>query len=139
VAGAKKFEELICWQLACELRQRIYRILSNPVVARDRDFCVQIRKSSRSAPALIAEGFGRWTNQEFVRYLRLAVGELGETRNHLGDGAECGHIEIDELRALWRLQYRATRACSGLINSLERRIAESEAKKKKRRRRPPRT
>jgi four helix bundle protein len=134
VAVATKFEELICWQLAADLRGRIHRIVARPSVAEDAGFCRQIRKSTRSAPALIAEGFGRWTNPEFVRYLRLAVGELGETRNHLGDGVESGHIGVDEFRELWHLCYRCTRACQALIAELLRKI--ERKKKRKPRKRP---
>ena len=131
VAGARTFEELICWQLACELKARVYRILERESVEKDLDFCRQIRKSTRAAPALIAVGFGRWTRPEFVRYLRLAKGELGETRNHLKDGLESSHLGVDEFRELRQLCYRADRACRGLILSLLRKI-EQDRKRKKR-------
>ena len=129
MAGATKFEELICWQLASELKTKVYRIIGRESVKKDFDFCRQIKKSTRAAPALIAEGFGRWTRPEFVRYLRLAKGELGETRNHLKDGLESKHIGVDEFRELWHLCYRADRACRGLITSLLRKI-EMERKSK---------
>jgi four helix bundle protein len=132
VAGAKKFEELVCWLLADDLKERVYRILECKVVAKDFDYCRQIRKSTRSAPALIAEGFGRWTRPEFVRYLRLALGELGETRNHLRDGLQAKYIATDEYRELWHLCYRASRACRGLIDSLLRKIDEGGNQEKPR-------
>ena len=132
MAGATKFEELICWQLASELKSKVYRVIERESVKEDFDYCRQIRKSTRSAPALIAEGFGRWTNQEFVRYLRLARGELGETRNHLKDGLESRHFTVEEFRELWHLCYRADRACRGLINSLLRKIERERTKKKRR-------
>ena len=122
MAGAKKFEELICWQLADELKVRAFRVMSRPAARRDPDFCRELRKSARSAPALIAEGFGRWTNPEFRHYLRLAVGELGETRNAFRDAAQSNYVSTEEYRDLYHLCYRASRACSALIADLERKI-----------------
>ena len=57
-----------------------------PRVARDFDFCRQIRKSSSSAPANMSEGFGRFWPGEFAHKLRIAMGELHETQDHLEDG-----------------------------------------------------
>jgi len=131
MAVARKLEDLICWQLADDLKLRIYRIVAKPSVSRDVDLCRQIRKSSRAVPALIAEGFGRWGDREFARYLRLALGELAETRNHLRDGAQCGHIPIDEYRELWRLCYRTQRASSALLAVIKRRIHEADRGKKR--------
>jgi four helix bundle protein len=131
MAVARKFEELICWQLADELKVRILRIIAKPSVSRDVDFCRQIRKASRAVPALIAEGFGRWGDREFARYLQLALGELAETRNHLRDGAQSGHVPIDEYRELWRLCYRVQRASSALLSVVRRRLQEAERAKKR--------
>ena len=122
MAGARTFEELACWQLSDDLKCRVYRILERPKVAADVDFCRQIRKSTRSAPALIAEGFGRSTRPEFKRYLNMALGELDETRNHLRDGLQSNHLGVEEFRQLWHLLYRASRACRALRNSIQRRI-----------------
>jgi four helix bundle protein len=38
---------------------------------RDRDFCDDLRRAVRSAPANIAEGFGRWHAREFVCFLGI--------------------------------------------------------------------
>jgi four helix bundle protein len=132
VVGATQFEELICWQLADELKMWIYRIISRPRVADDVEFCRQIRKSSRSAPALIAERFGRWTRPEFRRYLQMAMGELGETRNHLRDGAQSNHLSVEEYRGLWHLCYRTTRACRALVADLDRKIAGDKERRRNR-------
>jgi four helix bundle protein len=129
MATARKHEELECWQLADELKARIYTVLERPAVKNDRDFCIQIRKSVRSAPALMAEGFARRAT-EFKRYLEMALGELGETRNHLRDGAQCRHLGIEEFRELWHLCYRARGATLGLLKYLERYI-EAEGKRKR--------
>jgi four helix bundle protein len=95
--------------LAEELKDRVFKILERPPVTKDTDFCWQIRKSARAAPAMIAEGFGRFRHKEFARYVEMANGVVHETRNHLRDGAERGHLTVDEFRERWRLCYRHDR------------------------------
>ncbi|MEX0722120.1 MAG: four helix bundle protein [Balneolaceae bacterium] len=43
----------------------------------------QIIRSSRSVPANIAEGFGRFHYQENIQFCRMARGSLYETQEHL--------------------------------------------------------
>jgi hypothetical protein len=64
--GASHFSDLDCWRLADELKAAVYEIIATPQVMQDRDFCHDIRRSSRSAPANISEGFGRFTHREFA-------------------------------------------------------------------------
>jgi four helix bundle protein len=136
MAVAKKLEELVCWQLADELRRRVRSIVVEPAVAKDVEFCRQVRKSSRGAPALIAEGYARQTNPEFVHYLRMALGEVAETCDHLRDGLEAGHLSADAFRELWRLCFRTRRCCSRLIETLLKKI-EGEKRNKRRRKHSP--
>jgi len=109
--GAKHFTELRCWQLANELKREVYAFTANDPARRDRDFCDDIRGSARSAPANIAEGFGRDTHAEFARFLTIAHGSLVETENHLRDALDCKYLsdrEWDRLTALAKEAQRAT-------------------------------
>ena len=130
VAGAKTFEELICWQLACELKARVYRILERESVEGFGLLPSNQEVNARGA-RVDRGGFRPVDSAGIVRYLRLAKGELGETRNHLKDGLESSHLGVDEFRELRQLCYRADRACRGLILSLLRKI-EQDRKRKKR-------
>ena len=83
MAIARHHEELDCWRLSEDLRLRVEAILAKSPVSRDFDFCNQIRESTSSAPANIAEGFARYRPKPFAQRLRDALGECGETQNHL--------------------------------------------------------
>ena len=101
--GVDDFRDLQCWQLANELKNAVYAFTSAPVLLKDGSFCDDIRRSSRSASANIAEGFGRQTHREFAHVLSIARASLMETENHLEHALACGYItdaEYSRLRTL---------------------------------------
>jgi four helix bundle protein len=116
---AKDFTELACWQLAAELKQKVYALIARPLIARDFKFCDQIRESTRSAPMNIAEGFGKYDPPEFKRFLNIAIGSLSETQNHLHDALDQKYLEESECAELLRLAKRARGAAIALRSYLE--------------------
>jgi four helix bundle protein len=111
---AKHHEELVCWQLARELKKEVYAFIAKPPVNRDFDFCSDIRASARSGPANIAEGFGRSTHREFAHFVSIARASLKETENHLQDAVDSGYLSTDECERLITLAQRAQRTASRL-------------------------
>jgi four helix bundle protein len=116
---ARSFEELVAWQLANELKRRIYALTNSGPVVRDESFVRQIRRSAASAPSNIAEGFGRYYPKEFMQFLRVANGSLHETANHLGDGVDQGYFQKSEGDELRHLARRASIAATRLIKYLQ--------------------
>jgi four helix bundle protein len=57
MAGIKTHEDLIAWQLSEELKDCVFAFTARSAVARHRDICDDIRRSARSAPANLSEGF----------------------------------------------------------------------------------
>ena len=86
-----------------------------------RDFRLanQLREAARSAPANIAEGFGRFGNKEFARFARIAKGSLHELVNHLIDARDQRMITEDELLVEEHHVKKAINAVTGLIRHLE--------------------
>src|SRR5262245_54136088 len=70
MATARSHEELVCWQLAHKLKLDVYELIETGPISRDTDLCDQLRRSARSVPRLMAEGFGRYLPGEFKKYLR---------------------------------------------------------------------
>ena len=119
MAGARRFEDLLAWQLASELSADVFKLTDRPRVARDRKFCEQIEAAAASPSANIAEGFGRFSPREFARFLRIARGSLFETRNHVLKARANGYITDEESVGLLRLQSRATGAVTSLLRYLD--------------------
>ena len=117
---ARHYEDLIFWQLATQLKVRLYAIVDRPSVRRDFEFVQQLRDSAASGPSNIAEGFGRRSNAEFLHYLSIARGSLNEVQNHLKDGVHRGHIQDREFRELLVLNRRALGALARFQRYLRR-------------------
>jgi len=116
---AHRYEELDAWQLANELKRKVYELVETSAARNDFDFRDQIRNSAASAPANLAEGFGYYRHPEFARHARTAKSSLMETQNHLGDGADRGHWTTERAQPLVKLADRAIGACVGLLAHLE--------------------
>ena len=112
--GARHPRDLVAWQLARQLKLRVYGIIARPTVRRDLRFCDQIREASASAETNIAEGFWRYAPRDFARFLAIARASLGEVQNHLQDGRDRGHLDRVELDELTLLSSRAIGAVSRL-------------------------
>jgi four helix bundle protein len=119
MATARRLEELICWQLTSALKARILTIARRPPWRSDLELRRQIRKSCRSAPALISEGFGRFRPKDNARFVEMPLTSQLETRDHLRDAADDKLLTIDEFTSLWRLSIRALKATSGYLTYLK--------------------
>jgi len=112
MAVAKRFEDLIVWQLAVRIRDAIYAFTETGGASRDYKFREQIRDSASSAARNIAEGFARYDPPEFAQFLKIAKGSLGETQNHLRKQQK--YFSEEEFTDVWRLTCRAVRAANRL-------------------------
>jgi four helix bundle protein len=79
----RHYRELKVWQAAMDLAERCY--LMTKSFPKDELFGMtsQIRRAAASVPANIAEGQGRQSTKEFLRFLSIARGSLMELETHL--------------------------------------------------------
>ena len=77
-------DTLQAWQKAREFVVFVHQQIV-PVLPDDEkwDLTQQIRRSSKSVMANIAEGYGRYYYQEVIRFCYIARGSLEETYSHL--------------------------------------------------------
>ena len=120
MAGVRRYEDLIVWQLSYELQREVFALTENGPCVRDFEFCDQIRTASASAPRNVAEGFGRFNPADFARFLQIAKGSLTETHHHLRDGGDRGYFSPDDVARLSKLAGRAAKAAVVLIAYLRR-------------------
>ncbi|MCC6690003.1 MAG: four helix bundle protein [Bacteroidia bacterium] len=88
----EKLEDLKAWFESKLLAVNIYKITSSDKWMRDYNLRDQIRRASVSVPSNIAEGYGRSSNKEFIRFLYISKGSLYELKTQLLIANEIGYI-----------------------------------------------
>ena len=131
---AQRYEDLDAWQLADELKKKVYALIDSSPARNDFDFRDQVRDSLSSATTNIAEGFGYYDHGLFARHVRIARASEMETHNHLADGVQRGYWTDDQVSPLQHLAKRAMGAATGLLRYLDTSEAPQRWKKSRRRR-----
>ena len=95
MATINNFEDLEIWQNARELCKKINQYcLHNPkFLNHDKN---QIDRASASIMDNIAEGFERDGNREFIQFLSIGKGSIGETRSQTYRAYDYGYISKEE-------------------------------------------
>lgn len=78
----------------------------------------QIRRCSSSIPANIAEGWGRQSTGDYIRFLRIAQGSLKELETHAILSARVGLLPKDQLPPVERQTTDIGKMLAALIRSL---------------------
>lgn len=115
----RTFEDIIAWQKARELTNRIYDLSRGGIFSRDFGLCDQIRRAAVSVMSNIAEGFERDGNAEFRQALSIAKGSAGEVRSQLYVALDNGYINEAQFRALYDLVCEVSRLIAGMIQHLK--------------------
>ena len=76
-----KFEELLVWQEAARLYNRVLDLLEIPSLPFSPGFRNQLDRAALSVSNNIAEGFERVTTNELLSFLAIARGSAGEVRS----------------------------------------------------------
>jgi len=118
VAGVRCFEDLIAWQLCAQLRDELHTLTAKGSGARDFSFRDQIRRSSRSSPSNLAEGFGRFNSREFAQFANTAKASIAETQNHIKFGRQHEYLSEADYERVWKLSCRAMKATTNLFKYL---------------------
>ena len=90
ISGLEKSD---VWCKARNFAVRVHKEIL-PILPTEEKFALsqQIRRSSQSIPANIAEGHGRFYFQENVRFCYIARGSLEETLSHIVYANKVGYI-----------------------------------------------
>jgi len=90
---AHRFEELDIWKNARSLCIKIRGISDNSLLSKDYSLKDQILRSSGSVMDNIAEGYERDGKKEFLQFLYISKGSLGETRSQVYRCFDAGYID----------------------------------------------
>lgn len=79
----ESFRELIVWRKAMTLVEEVYRLIKSFPKEETYSLADQTKRAAVSVPANIAEGYGRQSTQDYIRFLFIARGSVYELRTHL--------------------------------------------------------
>ena len=102
-----RIEDFVAWQLARRLERLVFAFTDKEPAKKDGDFCKQIRRSAASGPRNMAEGLGRFWPAEVAHKVRIAIGELEETLDHLDKALESKYLAEEEHLEMYALADRA--------------------------------
>lgn len=111
-----RFEKLDVWQVAIEFSDHIYRVTKSFPADERFGLTNQHRRAAVSIAANIAEGSGRSTDKEFVRFLEIAYGSRMETVSHLKIAERQEFITAEAAQPLYETADRLSRMLSRLRN-----------------------
>src|SRR6266481_3064146 len=118
----KNYRGLQVWQKAHELVLLVFKLTENFPRTDQFGIVSQVRRSSSSVCANIAEGFGRGTTREFLRSLQISRGELEETRYFLHLSRDLGRVAPEEFERLNQICDSTGRLLNARGTSLRKRM-----------------
>jgi four helix bundle protein len=112
------FRDLVAWQKADRLASLAYRACKKLPARHDFLFS-QVVRCAISVPANLAEGHGRGTKAELLRFIDIARGSLAELEYYVHFLKSEGILPEAEVTALDASQKETSRVLFGLWRSLK--------------------
>lgn len=115
----KDFRKLIVWEKAHKLTLEVYRITS--LFPREELYGLtsQIRRASVSIPANFAEGCGRDSEGELLRFMRIAMGSSSELEYEILLAQDLGYLSIEEFNEISRDLVEVRKMLNAFIQKLK--------------------
>ena len=120
---SRSYRDLIAWQKGMDLVEEVYRGSAHFPREELYGLVSQIRRAAVSIPTNIAEGQGRGTDPDFVRFLRIAYGSLGEVETLAMIASRLAFIEERWTNGLLERTTELGRIINGLMKSKDGRPA----------------
>jgi four helix bundle protein len=117
------FEDLAVWQKSIDFARVVLEI-TKEIKTRSKHYRLieQLESASTSIALNIAEGKGRYSKKEFIKFLYISRGSLYETIALLEILSKIDLIDNRQLQDLRNRTDEIAKMLSGLINSIKRSI-----------------
>ena len=89
---AKSFEGLTIWQEGIKLSTLVYKETKSFPKEELYGITSQLRRAIVSVPSNIAEGAGRSSRKEFIRFVNISLGSLNEAESLLNIALELKYL-----------------------------------------------
>ena len=118
MSPGERFEDLLVWQKSMSLITQVYRLCHQGAFSKDWGMRDQMQRASVSIAANIAEGYERGSRKEYIQFLNIAKGSVGELRCLLTIASRLQYADEAVSKRLSDDSEQISRMLKGLINSL---------------------
>jgi four helix bundle protein len=113
----KTHKDLIVWQKSMDLVVLVYQHTNNFSKEELYGIISQMRRTSVSIPSNIAEGHGRFSDKELVRFLFISLGSASELETQLILSLKLGFLSNENFKELNDLNNEIIKMLVSLIRS----------------------
>ena len=115
----RSYKDLVAWQRAFALGGTVYRLTAEFPSDERFGLTSQLRRAAISVASNIAEGYGRASRPEYLRFLRIARGSLYEVETQMLFAVEFKFVAVEQFASVAEQINDTARVLSGLIHRLE--------------------
>lgn len=113
------YRELIVWQKAMSLVLKLYTETKSWPKEEVYGLTSQIRRSAVSVPSNIAEGYGRNSTGDYIRFLQIASGSLYEFQTQLEISVQLNYLSEEKYVEINSLSIEIEKMLSSLISKVK--------------------
>ena len=117
--GYHSFENVGAWQVARVFKNKIYEMSKSFAV--EEKFCLtqQIRRAAISITANIAEGYGRYTFKDNIKFCVISRGSTLEVVDHLYTALDQKYVSQEKFDELYKEGRNVEWKINGYVNFLQ--------------------
>jgi four helix bundle protein len=123
--NVQSYQDLIVWQRGMDLTEAVYRIAA--ILPREELYGLtsQMQRAAVSIPANIAEGWGRQSTGDYIRFLRIAQGSAAELETELLLSIRLRLVTAEATAPAMATLIEVRKMLRSMIGTLQRKVAGS--------------
>ena len=125
---AKDHKDLIVWQKSMDLLVEVYRLVKKLPKEETYALSDQMRRAVVSIPSNIAEGRGRSSEKDFLRFLFMARGSRAELETQILACIRLNYFEEIEAEPALNLSSEISSMLNSMINKLSLKLKAQSSK-----------
>ncbi|HQT91318.1 MAG TPA: four helix bundle protein [Candidatus Kryptobacter bacterium] len=114
----KTYRDLVVWQKSMAFVTGVYKVTKTFTKEEQFGLVSQMRRCAVSIPSYIAEGYGRISRGDYVRFLQVAMGSLFEIQTQLQIALNLEFLDKSEFGSSFDKSREIERMLSALISKL---------------------
>jgi len=115
----KTYRDLLVWQKSMKLVTEVYKNTQTFPNNELYGLVSQIRRCAVSIPSNIAEGYGRYSTNDYTRFLQIAIGSLFELQTQLEISFNLNYLASEDFSSLYEKTREVERMLSSMISKIK--------------------